>query len=83
MISKAKSVNDYLKEVPAERKKALTDIRKLCKEILVGWDEIILYGGPCYHKSGHKHPAIGFGSQKHYIGFTAWFTKSCLLIKNC
>src|SRR5688572_13860131 len=67
MISKAKTINDYLKEVPEKRKEALMKIRELCKEILVGYKENMEYGGPTYKKD--KGIEIGFGSQKNYIGF--------------
>lgn len=67
MISKAKTVTDYLKEAPRERKHVFIKLRKLCKEILVGYKEAMAYGGPTYHKD--KGIEIGFGSQKHYVGF--------------
>lgn len=67
MISNAKTVNDYLKEVPAHRKEAIIKIRKLCKEILLGYKENMEYGGPTYKKD--KGIEIGFFSQKNFIGF--------------
>ena len=67
MTSDAKNVTDYLKEVPEERKKALTKLRKLCKEILVGYEESTAYGDPTYKKD--KGIEIGFASQKNYVGF--------------
>jgi hypothetical protein len=33
MISEAKTVNDYMKEVPENRKEALAKIRSLCREV--------------------------------------------------
>jgi len=67
MISEAKSVTDYLKEVPEERKQALTKLRKLCKEILIGYEETMAYGGPTYKKDNGIE--IGFASQKSHICF--------------
>jgi uncharacterized protein YdhG (YjbR/CyaY superfamily) len=67
MVSDATTVTDYLKESPKERKPALTRLRKLCKEILAGYEEGMAYGGPTYKKD--KGIEIGFGNQKHYIGF--------------
>jgi uncharacterized protein YdhG (YjbR/CyaY superfamily) len=67
MISDAKNVTDYLQGVPENRKKALTKIRKLCKEILKGYKEKIAYGGPAYAKE--KDIEIGFANQKNHICF--------------
>lgn len=67
MISEAKNVTDYLKEVPEKRKAALTKLRKLCKEILVGYEETMAYGEPTYKKD--KGIEIGFASQKNQICF--------------
>jgi uncharacterized protein YdhG (YjbR/CyaY superfamily) len=66
MQSKAATVDDYLKEVPAERLNALMKIRELCLKELKGYKEIMLYGGPCYVKN--NIPEAGFMSQKHFIG---------------
>lgn len=67
MISDAKNVTDYLKNAPEKRKAALTKFRKLCKEVLTGYEETMAYGGPTYKKD--KGIEIGFASQKNYIGF--------------
>jgi hypothetical protein len=39
MVSEAKNITDYLKDVPEKRKAAITKLRKLCKEILIGYEE--------------------------------------------
>jgi len=57
MVSDAKNVTDYLKEVPENRKEALTKLRKLCKEILIGYKESMACGGP-----GKSHLHIFFSS---------------------
>lgn len=67
MISEAKNVTDYLKEVPAKRKEALTKLRKLCKEVLKGYKESMAYGAPSYKKD--QGIEIGFASQKNHICF--------------
>ncbi len=67
MTSDAKNVTDYLKDVPEKRKAALTKLRNLCKEILVGYHESMASGGPTYKKD--KGIEIGFASQTHYIVF--------------
>ncbi len=66
MQSKAKDVIAYLKEVPAERRAALTKLRKLCLATLTGFEESMAYGGPSYSRNGVVE--VGFMSQKHYIG---------------
>ncbi len=66
MQSKAATVNDYLKEVPPERLKALKQIRELCLKELKGYKETMRYGGPCYEKNNIAE--AGFVSQKHFIG---------------
>lgn len=65
MISEAKDVSDFLKEVPENRKEALTKIRQLCKEILTGYEESMTYKMPSYKKDGTV--AVAFNSQKNYI----------------
>jgi len=67
MISEAKNVTDYSKEVPENRKAVLKKLRKLCKEILIGYEESMAYGGPTYKKD--KGIEIGFASQKNHICF--------------
>lgn len=66
MQSKAKTVSAYLKEVPAERKAALKQLRELCRRELTGFKESMVYGGPCYSRNGEVE--IGFMNQKNFIG---------------
>jgi uncharacterized protein YdhG (YjbR/CyaY superfamily) len=66
MQSTAKTVRDYLDEVPAERKAALTRLRDLCCTVLKDLEESMRYGGPCYVHNGEVE--VGFASQKHFIG---------------
>ena len=65
MQSKAKTVNAYLEEVPAERKEALTKLRELCLATLKGFDESMEYGMPSYSRNGEVE--VAFASQKNYI----------------
>ncbi len=67
MVSEAKDVNAYMKEVPESRKEALSKFRKLCREILVGYDEIMAYKMPAYTRDNAVE--IGFASQKNFIAF--------------
>jgi uncharacterized protein YdhG (YjbR/CyaY superfamily) len=66
MQSSAKTVTAYLREVPAERRAALTRLRDLCREFLTGFEESMAYGGPCYSRNGEVE--VGFASQKNFIG---------------
>ena len=66
MQSKSKNVDEYLKEVPAERLEALIKIRELCLEHLVGYEERMEYGMPSYKPKGSEIE-IAFASQKNYI----------------
>jgi uncharacterized protein YdhG (YjbR/CyaY superfamily) len=65
MISKAASVKDYISEVPEDRRAAITKLRALCKKNLVGFEESLEYGMPCYKRDGVM--AFAFASQKGYI----------------
>lgn len=66
MQSQAKTVNEYLKEAPADRKAALKKLRELCRTHLTGFQEGMTYGGPTYSRNGVEE--VGFASQKYFIG---------------
>jgi len=68
MQSDAKNVDEYLREVPKERRDSLEQLRKLCIEILDGYEESMEYGMPSY-KKGAGEVEIAFASQKKYISF--------------
>lgn len=65
--SEASDVESHLTEVPEERRGALTKVRQLCREALVGFDEVMAYGMPAYERDGACE--IAFASQKQYISF--------------
>jgi uncharacterized protein YdhG (YjbR/CyaY superfamily) len=65
MQSAATTVADYLDEVPASRRDTLAKLRDLCVRCLVGYEEGMEYGLPCYKKNGVAE--VGFASQKNYI----------------
>ena len=67
MIGEAKNVTDYLKQVPEKRNEALTGLRNLCQEVLIGYEGSIAYGGSTYKKvTGIE---IGFASDKNLYTF--------------
>jgi uncharacterized protein YdhG (YjbR/CyaY superfamily) len=66
MQSEAKIVDDYLTEVPDERKEALVRLRQLCQDTLTGYEETMEYGMPSYKVPGSE-VEVAFASQKNYI----------------
>ena len=65
MKNQATTVDDYLENVPTDRREALTRLRDLCRDVLGGYDESIAYGMPTYSRDGQ--PEIAFASQKNHI----------------
>ena len=65
MQSTAKNVNEYLDEVPAERKAVLTKLRRLCRASLKEFEETMMYGMPVYVRNGQAE--VSFASQKNFI----------------
>lgn len=65
MQSTATTVDNYLEEVPAERREAVTRLRSLCRTLLSGFEESMQYGMPGYTRNGVVE--VGFASQKHFI----------------
>jgi uncharacterized protein YdhG (YjbR/CyaY superfamily) len=65
MQSTAKDVTTYLEEVPAERRAALVQLRKLCLTVLKGFEESMRYGMPGYSRNGVVE--VSFASQKNFI----------------
>ncbi|WP_326609664.1 DUF1801 domain-containing protein [Streptomyces scopuliridis] len=65
--SEANDVAGYLAEVSEERRDALARVRRLCREELKGFDEVMAYGMPAYERDGAAE--IAFAGQKRYISF--------------
>ncbi len=65
MQSNAADAATYIAEAPPERQAALTRLRALCLETLLGYEERMAYGMPGYARSGVDE--VGFASQKQYI----------------
>lgn len=96
MQSKANTVTEYLREVPADRLDALLELRDLCLQILIGYKETMLYGMPTYTLNNEAR--ISWNSQKGYISIyiqrtnllekfkpkikKADFGKSCIRYRN-
>ena len=67
MQSNAPDVSTYLEQVPAERRDALNQLRRLCLELLPGLEESMEYGMPVYKRDGLA--VLAFASQVQYIAF--------------
>ncbi|PWU04998.1 MAG: DUF1801 domain-containing protein [Terriglobia bacterium] len=65
MISQASDVPSYIAEVPAERRRAIEQLRRLCRTVLKGYKEGMDYGMPCYKRD--EVVEVAFASQKQYI----------------
>lgn len=65
MQSKATTVDQYLEELPENRKQALKQLREIFLSELKGYTEAMNYGMPVYSLNGVEE--AGFASQKNYI----------------
>lgn len=65
MISKAADVQTYIAELPAERQAGIENLRSLCRQHLVGYEECMEYGMPAYERHGVVE--VSYASQKQYI----------------
>ncbi|MFK0237810.1 iron chaperone [Streptomyces vinaceus] len=65
--SEAGDVDGYLAEVPEERRAVLSEVRRLCRQELSGFAEVMAYGMPAYERDGTCE--FAFASQKQYLSF--------------
>jgi len=65
MTSEAKTVDEYLMQVPEKRVAALQKIRKLCLEHLPNHEEDMVYKMPSYRHNNQVE--VAFASQKQHI----------------
>lgn len=65
MQSTATTITAYLEEVSEARRPVLEQLRRLCCDILKGFDESMCYGMACYIRNGEAE--VAFASQKQYI----------------
>lgn len=65
MQSSAKTVAGYLKNVPEDRRGAITALRKHCLELLKGYRETMQYGMPSYRRNGVGE--VAFANQRKYV----------------
>src|SRR5712692_596434 len=76
MQSKAKTVAEYLAELPEERRAALDRLRKLVRKIAPKAVEGMQYGMPFYQLDGE--PLVAFAAQKNYL---AIYVGDCHLVE--
>jgi len=65
MKSEAKTVGDYLLEIPEKRIQALNKLRQLCLKHLPEYEESMVYKMPSYKRDGQVE--VAFASQKQHI----------------
>jgi uncharacterized protein YdhG (YjbR/CyaY superfamily) len=65
MKSEAATVDQYFLAIPEKKVAALAMIRALCKEILIGYEEHIVYGMPAYSRDGLV--ALAFAFHKNQV----------------
>ena len=61
------TIDDYIRQTPEERHVALTRLRELCQQRLVGYTESIEFGMPAYRAPGGTDAEIAFASQKRHL----------------
>ncbi|MDN3239228.1 iron chaperone [Glycomyces tritici] len=65
--SEAATVDEYLAELPEERREVMTAIRDVCRAAMPGFTEVMAYGMPGFTRDGDD--GVAFASQKRYISF--------------
>jgi uncharacterized protein YdhG (YjbR/CyaY superfamily) len=65
MIDKAKTVDEYLTQIPEKRVAALKELRQLCLNHLHDHEESMSYNMPSYTRNNQVE--VAFASQKQHI----------------
>ena len=78
MKSEAKTVEEYLLEIPKKRLQALNKLRQLCLKYLPEYEESMVYKMPSYKKDGEVE--VAFASQKQHISI--YFLKHEVMLNN-
>lgn len=68
--SAAANVDDFMREVGADRMPYIQQLRDLCRTQLTGWEERMAWGMPGYGPAG-ADPVVSFNNQKRHIAFYA------------
>ena len=67
MQSEARTVDEYLTEIPEERRLILDQIRTAIREQIPELQESMAYGMPAYTRPGETEPEVAFASQVQHI----------------
>jgi len=78
MKSDAKTVEDYLLDIPENRIRALNELRQLCLKHLPEYEETMVYKMPSYKNEGQVE--VAFASQKQHI--CVYFLKHEVMLNN-
>ncbi len=78
MKSEAKTVGEYLLEIPEKRIQALNKLRELCLKHLPDYEESMVYKMPSYKRDGQVE--VAFASQKQHISI--YFLKHEVMLNN-
>jgi hypothetical protein len=73
MISDAKNVTDYLKEIPEKRRAALTKMQQLCNEVWKVMKKIWLMEDKLIRKTNALK--LGLQIKKNTFVFIVWHTR--------
>lgn len=63
------AVDAYVEQVDEGRRDAVRLLLDLCREHLVGFEEVVEYGMPGYRRPGSDEGEIGVAAQKQYLSF--------------
>jgi uncharacterized protein YdhG (YjbR/CyaY superfamily) len=72
-------IDDYLKTVPAEKRKLLEDLRKEMRRLLPDAEEAISYGLPCFKVEGGV--VGGFAANKNFCSYYPFAGSTLSLLK--
>lgn len=67
MQSEARTVDEYLTDIPEDRRLILDQIRTAIREQIPELQESMVYGMAAYTRPGEAEPEVAFASQVQYI----------------
>ncbi len=70
MRIRAKTFEQYLKQIPEERREVVEQLTKIIKEELPGVEVVIHWGVPLFRKNGYD--IIALAVQKYYYSIYLW-----------
>lgn len=73
-------IDDYLKKVPADKRKLLEDLRQEMRKLLPNAEDAISYGLPCFKVDGKV--VGGFAANKNFCSYYPFAGTTLGLLKN-